>query len=335
MNTLRKPPASVTAAGIVAIIGSVLTLLGSCLVVLAILVTPTSQTGPQLPSFARNLTVGAIAFFIGLAIFGIFTGVGVLRLKNWARISALVWSGITAAICGFSLAFLTFIPLPTPAGSPMPGGIMTFVRVTTGLFYAVPLGIAIWWLILFNRQGITSQFAAPGVDIPLDASGFPAPATLEARPALPLPITVLAVFLLLSSLSVFLLPFVHMPMVLFAHAFRGPAGTAVWLTSCLFSTTAGIGLLRRKRWSYPLTLGLQLLWFLSGLVTLASPKYADLMHEAISSMAFSTTPYPEVPIEQLRKYSYMVLLFPVLIGILLLYYRSRFLQTHSSRNLVG
>ncbi len=335
MNTLRKRSASVTAAGIVAIIGSVLTLLGSCLIVVAILVTPASQTGPQLPSFVRNLTVGAIAFFAGLAILGIFTGVGVLRLKSWARISALVWSGITAAICGFGLAFLTFIPLPTPASSPTPVSIMAFVRVTTGLFYAVPLGIAIWWLILFNRNGIAAQFAAPGTDVPLDASGFPAQTTPEARPVLPLPITVLAVFLLLSSLSVFLLPFVHMPMVLFAHAFRGPAGTAVWMTTCLLSTTAGIGLLRRKRWSYPLTLGLQFLWFLSGLVTLASPKYADLMHEAISSMAFLTTPYPEVPIEQLRRYSYMGLLFPVLIGILLLYYRSRFLQTHSSRNLAG
>jgi hypothetical protein len=303
--------------------------------VLAILVTPASQTGPQFPSFVRNLTVGGIAFFAGLAIFGIFTGVGVLRLKNWARISALVWSGITAAICGFGLAFLTFIPLPTPASSPTPVSIMTLVRVTTGLFYAVPLGIAIWWLILFNRKAISAQFVASGVDIPLDASGFPTQTTSDARPALPLPITVVAVFLLLSLFSVFLLPFVHMPMVLFAHAFRGPAGTAVWMTTCLLSTTAGIGLLRRKPWSYPLTLGLQLLWFLSGLVTLASPKYADLMHEAISSVAFSTAPYPEVPIEQLRRYSYMGLLFPVFIGILLLYYRSRFLQAHSPRNLAG
>lgn len=302
--------------------------------VLAVLVTPTSQTGPQFPSLVRNVTAGAMAFFAGLAVFGIFTGVGVLRLRNWARISALVWSGIAAAICGFGLAFLAFIPLPTPASSPTPVSIMTFVRVTTGLFYAVPLGIAIWWLILFNRKAIAAQFVASGV-IPLDASGFPTQTTSDARPALPLPITVVAVFLLLSLFSVFLLPFIHMPMVLFAHAFRGPAGTAVWMTTCLLSTAAGIGLLWRKRWSYPLTLGLQLLWFVSGIVTLASPKYADLMHEAISSMTFSTAPYPEVPIEQLRRYSYVGLVFPLLTGILLLYYRLRFLQACASRNLGG
>src|SRR3984893_1513545 len=150
-----------------------------------------------------------MAFFSGLAVFGIFTGVGVLRLKNWARISALVWSGITAAICGFGLAFLAFIPLPIPASSPTPVSIMTLVRVTTGLFYAVPLVIAIWWLILFNRKAISAQFVASGVDIPLDASGFPTQTTSDARPALPLPITVVAVFLLLSLFSVFLLPFVH------------------------------------------------------------------------------------------------------------------------------
>src|SRR5260370_5288452 len=281
MNTLRKRSASVTAAGIVAIIGSVLTLLGSCLIVVAILVTPASQTGPQLPSFVRNLTVGAIAFFASLAILGIFTGVGVLRLKSWARISALVWSGITAAICGFGLAFLTFIPLPTPASSPTPVSIMAFVRVPTGFFYAAPLGIAIWWLILFQRKRIAAQFAAPGIDVPLDASGFPAQTTPEARPALPLPITVLAVFLLLSSLSVFLLPFVHMPMVLFAHPFRGPAGTAVWMTTCLLSTTAGNCFLPRERWSLPFAPGLHFLWFFIRLLSRTRPKYAALLHQVI------------------------------------------------------
>jgi len=243
----------------------------------------------------------------------------------------LVWSGITAAICGCVLAFLVIIPLPTPPNAP--ANIAAFTRVAAGLIYGLPLAIAIWWLILFNRKAIAAQFAAPAPDSPLDASGFPGQTTSPSKPPLPLPITVLAVFLLSSSLSLLLLFLVHAPMVLFAHAFRGPAGTAVWITICLLSTAAGIGLLRRKGWSYSLTLGLQLLGFLSGIVTLASPKYPDLMREAIASMAFSTAPYPEYSIEQLRRFSYASLAFPVLIGILLLYYRSRFLQACASGNL--
>ena len=331
MTTLRKPTASVTAAGVVALIVSVLVLLGTALAAIAFLTVPISQAAPQFPSFARNLAVGSMALFAGLAVFGVFTGIGVLRLKNWARISMLVWSGITAAICGCVLAFLAIIPFPTPPNAP--ANIAAFTRVAAGLVYGLPLAIAIWWLILFNRKAIAAQFAAPAPDSPLDASGFPGQTTSPSKPPLPLPITVLAVFLLTSSLSLSLLFFVHAPMVLFAHAFRGPAGTAVWITICLLSTAAGIGLLCRKVWSYSLTLGLQLLGFLSGIVTLASPKYPDLMREAIASMAFSTAPYPEYSIEQLRRFSYASLAFPVLIGILLLYYRSRFLQACASSNL--
>ncbi len=331
MTTLRKRTASVTAAGVVAIVGSVLVLLCTSFVFVVVLVLPTSQAASPMPSSARTMAVGTVAFFFGLAIFGVFTGIGVLRLKNWARISALVWSGITAAICAPILAFLVLIPFPTLPNAPSPADVAVFVRVAAGLLYALPLVIAIWWLILFNRKAIAAQFAAPAPDSPLDASRFPGQTTSPPKPPLPLPITVLAVFLLMSSFSLFLLFFVHAPMVWFAHAFRGPAGTTVWITTCLLSTAAGIGLLCRKVWSYSLALGLQLLGFLSGIVTLASPKYPDLMREAIASMAFSTAPYPEYSIEQLRRFSYASLIFPVLIGILLLCYRSRFLEASASR----
>jgi hypothetical protein len=322
------------AAGVVAIISSVLMLLGTALAIVAILTVPFSQA-PQVPGYTRNLrnlAVGSMGFLACLAAFGIVTGVGVIRLKNWARISALVWSGMTAVWCGLGLAFLASMPLIMPPNSPTPVSILTFARVTDGLFDAVPLGIAIWWLILFNRKAIAAQFISPAPGGPLDASGFPAEPAPASKPALPLPITVLAVFLLLSSFSLFLLFFAHMPMVLFAHAFRGPTGTAVWITTCLLSTAAGIGLLCRKGWSYSLVIGLQVLGFLSGIVALASPKYPDLMREMIASMAFSTGPYPEYSIEQLRRFSYASLAFPLLILILLLYYRSRFLQASTVQN---
>jgi hypothetical protein len=324
VNALRGPTASVTAAGVVAIVGSVLVLLATAFGFLAVLTLLKSQAGPALPSLARATAEGTMVFFFGLAILGIFTGVGVLRLKNWARISVLVWSGVTAAICAFILAFLAFIPFPVPPNAGTPSNMATLVRLSTALVYGLPLAIAVWWLILFSRKTIAAQFET-GIGNPLDPSGFPVEPTSASKPTLPLPITVLAVFLLFSSLSVFLI-FLHLPVLFFAHALRGPVGTVAWITTCLLSTAAGIGLLCRKVWSYWLTLGLQLLWLLSGVVTLTSPKYPDLMHEAMSSMTFSTTPYPEYPIERLRTFSYAGLAFPIFILILLLWYRSRFLR---------
>jgi hypothetical protein len=311
-------------------LGSALVLLATALGFLAVLTLPNSQAGPPLPSLARAMAEGTMAFFFGLAILGIFTGVGVLRLKNWARISVLVWSGVTATICAFILAFLAFIPFPVPPNAGTPVNIATFVRLSIALVYGLPLAIAVWWLILFNRKTIAARFEA-GIGSPLDPSGFPVEPTSASKPTLPLPITVLAMFLLFSSLSVFLIFFVHLPVLLFAHALRGPVGTVAWITTCLLSTAAGIGLLCRKVWSYWLTLGLQLLWLLSGVVTLTSPKYPDFMLEAMSSMTFSTTPYPEYPIERLRTFSYAGLAFPIFILILLLCYRSRFLRASAAQ----
>jgi hypothetical protein len=319
----------------VAIVGSALVLIGTALAIVAILTIPFSQAAPQVPGFTRdlrNLAVGSMGSMACLAAFGIVTGVGVIRLKNWARISVLVWSGLTAVMCGLGLVFLVFMPLPMPPNSPTPGSTLTFVRVTDGLFDTVPLGIAIWWLILFNRKGIAAQFVPAGAGSPVDASGFPVEMTSTRRP-LPLPITVLAVFLMLSSLSWIFLFFVRVPMVLFGHAFHGLAGTTLLIVSSLVSTAAGIGLLYRKSWSYSLTLGLQVLWFLSGLVTLLSPKLADLMREVMSSMTFSAAAPPEFSIEQMRRMSADGLIIPVLIGALLIYYRARFLQASASSKL--
>jgi len=334
VNTLKQATASVKAAGIVAIIGSVLVLLGAALGFLGVVLVPQAQAGPELPKAARALGEATMVFFFGLAILGLFTGVGLLRLEKWARISALVWSGITATICALTISFVAFIPFPELPNTPnTPANLLIYARIATVAFYGLPLVIAIWWLILFNRKKIATQFVPSDISGTLDPSGFPIEAPAPSKPELPLPIAVLAGFLLLSSVSVFLVFFVHVPIVLFAHAFRGPSGIAAWVAICLLSTMAGIGLLWRKVWSYGLTFGLQVLGLLSGIVTLTSSKYPELMREAISSMTFSNNLYPQYSIEQLRTFSYAGLAFPILILVLLLYYRSRFLEACAERGL--
>ena len=325
MDGLRRPTTSVKAAAIVAILGSVLVLLGAAFVFLTVLLLPGVQTGAELPRFARVVAQAAMVFFFGFAILGLFTGVGVLRLEKWARISMLIWSGLTAAFCALTISSL-FIPIPIPPSTPgTPANFMSYVRVAIVLFYGVPLAIAVWWLVLFNSKVVIAQFLSPGTGAMHDPSGFPI-APPSSKPELPLPIIVLAGFMLLSSIGVFFSFFMRVPLILFARALRGPVAIAVWIAICLIATAAGIGLLRRKRWSYGLTIALQVLGLLNGIVTLVSSRYPDLMREAIASMPFTNGVYPEYSIEQLRVFSYMGLAFPVFVLILLLYYRARFLQ---------
>jgi hypothetical protein len=74
---------------------------------------------------------------MAVAVFGIFTGVGLFHLKTWARISALVWAGIIAFFSALILSFLPFIPLSeTSAGLSVPA---VHLKVLMYLAYGIPL----------------------------------------------------------------------------------------------------------------------------------------------------------------------------------------------------
>jgi hypothetical protein len=75
---------------------------------------PNAQMRPGI----RALSLAMLFIFMACAAFGIVTGVGLLRLKNWARISALVWSGITVFFAGFALLLSLIIPMPPPRNAP-------------------------------------------------------------------------------------------------------------------------------------------------------------------------------------------------------------------------
>jgi hypothetical protein len=66
-----------------------------------------------------------------------------------ARISAIVWAGVTAPLCASVLVIVALMPIPSPANAPID---VVFLRIFMALFYGAPLAIAIWWLILFNRK---------------------------------------------------------------------------------------------------------------------------------------------------------------------------------------
>jgi hypothetical protein len=328
VSALKKRSASVTASGVVAILGSVLVLLGGVMGLIGMLMGSMRQVNPPLPSFAAAFAEGTVAFVMALGIYGVFSGVGLLRLKNWARISTLVWSGVTVVIS--TLVLVVFAVAPFPPSPNTPPNFAGIMRAALLLFYGLPLAIGIWWLILFNRQSVANQFVQPASG-PLDASGLPEPIS-ASKPAVPLPIAVLGVFFAISSLSAISPLFFPVPVILFGHAIRGAAETSAWVGFCIATLAAGIGLLRLKPWGYVLALGLQLLGLLSGIVTLTSGNYPALMHEAMSSIqAKFGGEYPEYPPGQVMTFSYAGLAVPVLILALLVYYRSRFLKASASK----
>jgi hypothetical protein len=143
-------PVGVTASAIVAILGSIFALLLAVLSVASLFIE-TPQ--PQHPQFV----IAGAAMFTALTGIGIWTSVGLFRLRSWARTSILVFAGFLAAVSAFSLLLTMAVPIP-PEFS---GATEHTFRRMMAVMFGVPLAIAVWWLIQFNTPSTKAAFASP------------------------------------------------------------------------------------------------------------------------------------------------------------------------------
>jgi hypothetical protein len=149
-------PARVTASAVVAIIGSVFTLVFAGFIVASAFVE-----GVQKPPHYGLIAFVMTAVFIALAGLGIWTAVGLFRMRGWARVSILVFAGIMAAMGLLMGVMMSVLPLPPTPNAPA-GAVAKFRWVMVAI-YAVPFLIGVWWLVLFNRQSTREAFTATAV----------------------------------------------------------------------------------------------------------------------------------------------------------------------------
>ena len=155
-------PREITAAAVVALIGSGLFVLAGLLLAAAIRVTLSgiSQKYPGIsfhstdPDFRQvEEIIGAgIVIPLVLGVIGIFTGHGLLRMRPWARKTAVTWSVASSLLC---LAVLAY-----------PGS-KSGVHFSASPILALMLvlfPVNAWWLLLFFRPETKALFAAPGTE---------------------------------------------------------------------------------------------------------------------------------------------------------------------------
>jgi hypothetical protein len=314
---------SVMAAALAAILGGLFLLLGCSVVFFALLLNPFPAHAPGIPPFIKTVTLATLSFMMCLSIFGVATGLGLLLLRKWARLSVLVWGGFSAFFGAFGIPVAFLMPLTPPASaSQLPAESMQAVRWILLVVYGLPLVVGLWWLILFNRKSVKGQFL-----------GTTAPAGASLPPGCPLPITVLAWFYIASVANFILIPFLpfRVPVLVFGRVLPGNAGRTVLILCCLALAACGVGLLKLKPWSYSLAIGLQVFGLTSTVVTVLSPNYDAMMDSFAKQMQDSL----HLPPTQFSTGNFMhhqgwalslVLLFAGVILSLLLYYRPRFLE---------
>jgi hypothetical protein len=322
--TSPRLSASVSAAAVAGILAALFGIFTASLTLVVLAFSPASKD-PNLPPYLRVMTTVMMLFFFGLAIFGMITSISVLRLKNWARIAMLVWGGVMTFFSGIALAFMMLIPLPVPPGS-APGISEGFLRSLFAIIYGIPLLIGVWWLILFNRSSVKAQFLNPG------QQEGQVPTVLVPR--CPLPLALLAGFAIFSvGTSVVFYPLAHLPAdaVLFGHLFHGVPAKLFTFVALLLSLTGAIGLLKLRRWSYPLVLALHFFWLLSGTITVLSPNFEQNMRELFSHLNMPESRMVQTSFAQTRSFAILCLIPGILLIWLLLYYHTKFIEACAAR----
>lgn len=235
-----KRSTGITVVAVLSLIGSILTLLMGIVLALLMLFAsaPKSNDFPGSPMFFKVIMVGVVLIYLLLALWGILTSMGLLWLKNWARVSMIVCSVLLIVMGVFSV-LPSLLPISSISNKPADASAMTAVRVFMGVFSLALVAIGIWWLVFFTRPKVREQFLSG----PLALSGEPITSAGMLRRR-PLSITIIAWYLVAGCLFIPLNLWLHTPAVLFTKLVTSRAAAATYyLVIGALHLYLGIGLL--------------------------------------------------------------------------------------------
>ncbi len=229
----------VTASAIVAILGSMFALLLAAFMA----ASPLIATAQPKPPYGTQIAIAAAVITAALAALGIWTAVGVFRLRSWARTSILIFAGFLGAWTALTLFVTMVMPLPPQLTA---GTGQTF-RSSMALMFGIPLAIAVWWLIQFNAKSTKAAFAS---------------AVAESASPRPLSILIIGWTAIVGGVGCLLWVPIRLPAFLFGVTFTGWMAGIIYGIFGALSLYIGKGLLGLRERARLLAIG----WFVFGLV---------------------------------------------------------------------
>lgn len=218
-----KRSGGVTAAAIVLIALSAVTLA----------IAPISVS-PVRSSFGAGPALFSLIYLGALATWGLVTGIGLLRLAQWARASVLL-------ICGFGFLWIVSqtlldVSLAMAPLRPGPDGeIARRVFLSTIPISFLELSLFVWWFVLFLLSCVKRQFE------PSDAMHRPVPLSLAL-------VGVGLIVLVPLTQGMSLAMPMRLPRSVFGYLIRGLAGPIYDILLILLAIVIGFGVLSKSRW---------------------------------------------------------------------------------------
>ena len=296
-----KRPAGVTISAVVVFIGSGLTLLSGVLMILAFAVMPSDST----PAFTRNAGLIMSVFMLGFAAWGIATGVNLLHLREWARMSMIVFSGLLLVMAVPGLLMMIVMPLPTPPVPAVPNGeaipplehLMTAVRIGLAVFYALLALLGGWWVYFFNSRATRVQFrgAVEATPAAAWANGLLAPTALPGSPKRPVSITIIAYLALVGACMFPILNILHLPLTFLGFFFTGGKAALIVIGYMSVQLLMAYGLLKLEKWGRSLAIYYFNFAIFNSIISVILPgalaRYEEATAAMQTSMGLPPTPF--------------------------------------------
>jgi hypothetical protein len=243
--------AGVTISAIVVLLGSGLALLTGVMMLFA------STSGVSVPQnqvqfFKYFMMITAVLFFAAGA-WGISTGMALLHLREWSRVSMMVFGALLLFLCIPGLLMFLMVPFPPPGTAVSPQltpNLLMGMRIFFTLFYAALAVLGAWWLYFFNRRSTKEQFRkVPGAS-PQQISDD----SMIGSRARPLSITLIAWYLLISAFIGVLGLSVNPPVFFFGFFFKGTFASLIMFGLALVQSLTAFGLLKLRPWGRTLAI---------------------------------------------------------------------------------
>jgi len=164
MPNPRSRSASVTAAATLVILGSVSALFFWGSFFLSLLNLPPDKLGRHV--YQTNTLAFLLLTLVPstLIALGIQTGIGLFRLRSWARSAALIWASIALVFCLSVIAFRPFETFFIPED--FVSDLTSLKQLIVVSFLIMLFPVSVWWLFLFRTKSVRMQFAESTAEAP-------------------------------------------------------------------------------------------------------------------------------------------------------------------------
>ena len=290
----------VTVTAVIVLFGSGLTLLAGVMMLFA------SSSDLPIPEnqvhFLKYFMVFLALVLFAAAAWGIASGTGLMRLREWSRISMLVFSALLLFVCIPGLLMFLFMPFPPPGTAPSPEltkEMLAATRIFMAVLYGILAALGGWWIYFFNKRSTKDQFLKvriPGLE------GMPGGEVISPYTR-PLSITLIAWWLLISGFIGVLGLSVNPPVFFLGYFFKGTYASMLMLALALVQSLIGFGLLKLRPWGRTLAIYYFQFLIFNSLTMVLIPgtqaRFEQAMSEMLSDMqgTLGTPPSPmHIPI---------------------------------------